>query len=373
RRLWRRDEGCGDRGPRRRSRRRGPQPRRGGFRLLLPSQRRPAGLDLHRRHARGQRGRCGRDRPPAHRDPHPTRGDAADPHQDGRQHLQESTGREGLGADRPRRLPRLAARRRDGVGKALQLPDQYRRRHRPRHRGARRAGAAARAGLVRHRARLGNPPRRRAGMSGRVKSVAVLMGGISVERQVSLRSGQEVAKALREKGYAVTAIDVPADVAGLVEALTPKPDAVFNALHGRPGEDGSIQGLLDLLRIPYTHSGLLASALAMDKPFAKKLFESAGLRCPEGRVVRREEILAGDVLPRPYVIKPPAEGSSFGVHLVQAGDNKQPFANDPWPYGDEVLVERFIPGRELTVAVRGEGDHAQAMGAIEIRYGTSFF
>jgi D-alanine-D-alanine ligase len=210
-------------------------------------------------------------------------------------------------------------------------------------------------------------------MSGRVKSVAVLMGGISVERQVSLRSGQEVAKALREKGYAVTAIDVPADVAGLVEALTPKPDAVFNALHGRPGEDGSIQGLLDLLRIPYTHSGLLASALAMDKPFAKKLFESAGLRCPEGRVVRREEILAGDVLPRPYVIKPPAEGSSFGVHLVQAGDNKQPFANDPWPYGDEVLVERFIPGRELTVAVRGEGDHAQAMGAIEIRYGTSFF
>jgi D-alanine-D-alanine ligase len=210
-------------------------------------------------------------------------------------------------------------------------------------------------------------------MSGRVKSVAVLMGGISVEREVSLRSGQEVAKALREKGYAVTAIDVPADVAGLVEALTPKPDAVFNALHGRPGEDGSIQGLLDLLRIPYTHSGLLASALAMDKPFAKKLFESAGLRCPEGRVVRREEILAGDVLPRPYVIKPPAEGSSFGVHLVQAGDNKQPFANDPWPYGDEVLVERFIPGRELTVAVRGEGDHAQAMGAIEIRYGTSFF
>jgi D-alanine-D-alanine ligase len=210
-------------------------------------------------------------------------------------------------------------------------------------------------------------------MSGRVKSVAVLMGGISVERQVSLRSGQEVAKALREKGYAVTAIDVPADVAGLVEALTPKPDAVFNALHGRPGEDGSIQGLLDLMRIPYTHSGLLASALAMDKPFAKKLFESAGLRCPEGRVVRREEILAGDVLPRPYVIKPPAEGSSFGVHLVQAGDNKQPFANDPWPYGDEVLVERFIPGRELTVAVRGEGDHAQAMGAIEIRYGTSFF
>lgn len=210
-------------------------------------------------------------------------------------------------------------------------------------------------------------------MSGRAKSVAVLMGGTSVEREVSLRSGEEVAKALREKGYAVTAIDVPADVAGLVEALTPKPDAVFNALHGRPGEDGSIQGLLDLMRIPYTHSGLLASALAMDKPFAKKLFESAGLRCPEGRVVRRDEILAGDVLPRPYVIKPPAEGSSFGVHLVQAGDNQQPFANDPWPYGDEVLVERFIPGRELTVAVRGEGDHAHAMGAIEIRYGTSFF
>jgi D-alanine-D-alanine ligase len=210
-------------------------------------------------------------------------------------------------------------------------------------------------------------------MSARVKSVAVLMGGVSVEREVSLKSGAEVTKALREKGYAVRAIDVPADVAGLVEALAPKPDAVFNALHGRPGEDGSIQGLLDLMRIPYTHSGLLASALAMDKPFAKRLFESAGLRCPPGCVVARERVLAGDVMPRPYVIKPPAEGSSFGVHLVQAGDNRPPFENDPWPYGEEVLVERFIPGRELTVAVRGEGGAARAMGAIEIRYGTSFF
>ena len=210
-------------------------------------------------------------------------------------------------------------------------------------------------------------------MSGARKTVAVLMGGTSVEREISLTSGRGVAEALREKGYEVRAIDVGADIAELVAALTPKPDAVFNALHGRPGEDGSIQGLLDLMRVPYTHSGLLASALAMDKPFAKKLFENAGLRCPPGRVVSRETVLSGDVLPRPYVIKPPAEGSSFGVHLVRDGDNAQPFAGDDWPYGDEVLVERFIPGRELTVAVRGEGGQARAMGAIEIRYGTSFF
>jgi D-alanine-D-alanine ligase len=210
-------------------------------------------------------------------------------------------------------------------------------------------------------------------MSGRAKHVAVLMGGVSVEREVSLKSGEEVTKALRGKGYTVTAIDVTEDVPALVQALSPKPDAVFNALHGRCGEDGSIQGLLDLMRIPYTHSGLLASALAMDKPFAKRLFESAGLRCPPGTVARRDAVLAGDVLPRPYVIKPPAEGSSFGVHLVRAGDNIAPFENDPWPYGEEVLLERYIPGRELTVAVRGEGSQAHAMGAIEIRYGTSFF
>jgi D-alanine-D-alanine ligase len=211
------------------------------------------------------------------------------------------------------------------------------------------------------------------GMNARMKRVAVLMGGTSVERDVSLTSGKGVTDALRSKGYDVTAIDVTDDVTALVRALDPKPDAVFNALHGRAGEDGAIQGLLDLLQIPYTHSGVLASALAMDKPFAKRLFESAGLRCPPGTVARRDAVLAGDVMPRPYVIKPPAEGSSFGVHLVRAGDNKMPFENDPWPYGDEVLVERFIPGRELTVAVRGEADHARAMGAIEIRYGTSFF
>jgi D-alanine-D-alanine ligase len=209
-------------------------------------------------------------------------------------------------------------------------------------------------------------------MSG-AKHIAVLMGGTSVEREVSLRSGDEVAKALREKGYRVTAIDVTADLTALIAALTPPPDAVFNALHGRGGEDGTIQGLLDLMQIPYTHSGLLASALAMDKPIAKRLFENAGLRCPKGVVARREAVLAGDVLPRPYVIKPPAEGSSFGVHLVREGDNANALAGDAWPYGDEVLVEPFIPGRELTAAVRGAGEQARAIGAIEIRYGTSFF
>jgi D-alanine-D-alanine ligase len=210
-------------------------------------------------------------------------------------------------------------------------------------------------------------------MSGARKKIAVLMGGTSVEREVSLKSGEEVAKALRSKGYEVAEIDVTQDVPALVQALSPKPDAVFNALHGRSGEDGSIQGLLDLMQIPYTHSGVLASALAMDKPFAKRLFETAGLRCPQGTVATRDAVLAGDVLPRPYVIKPPAEGSSFGVYLVRAGDNGAPFDGDPWPYGEEVLVERYIPGRELTVAVRGEAAQAHAMGAIEIRYGTSFF
>src|SRR6185369_14194329 len=172
----------------------------------------------------------------------------------------------------------------------------------------------------RHHARVGNPPRGRERMNGNGcgrKRVLVLMGGWSAEREVSLSSGTEVARALNESGYRVDTLDVTRDVSKLMAALSPKPDVVFNALHGKGGEDGTIQGLLDMLEIPYTHSGVLASALAMDKPAAKQAFVAAGLRCPEGIVVPREVLVRGDVMARPYVVKPPAEGSSVGVRIVR--------------------------------------------------------
>jgi D-alanine-D-alanine ligase len=205
------------------------------------------------------------------------------------------------------------------------------------------------------------------------RSVAVLLGGTSAERPVSLVTGAEVAKALAEQGYAVETIDVGSDIAALVAALTPAPDAVFNALHGSGGEDGTIQGLLDLMHVPYTHSGRQASALAMDKPSAKRLFAAAGLRCAKGMLVSREDLLRGDPLPRPYVVKPPAEGSSVGVAIIRPGVNALPFTAADWPYGDEVLVETFIPGRELTVAAIGEGRDTKALGAIEIKWQGQFF
>ncbi len=201
------------------------------------------------------------------------------------------------------------------------------------------------------------------------KQVAVLMGGPSAEREVSLVSGKACAAALRGAGYAVSEVDVTRDLAALLAALTPKPDAVFNALHGKWGESGGIQGILDLLTIPYTHSGLLASALAMDKPMAKQLFSGAGLRCPEGIKVRREEVLAGDVMARPYVVKPPAEGSSVGVRIVRGGDNEPPLRADSWAFGDEVLVERFVPGRELTATVMGD----RALAVTEIQPLVGFY
>jgi D-alanine-D-alanine ligase len=204
------------------------------------------------------------------------------------------------------------------------------------------------------------------------RRVLVLMGGWSAEREVSLSSGTEVARALIERGYRVDTLDVTRDVSRLLAALSPappdsKPDVVFNALHGKGGEDGTIQGLLDLLEIPYTHSGVLASALAMDKPAAKQAFVAAGLRCPEGIVVPREVLLRGDVMARPYVVKPPAEGSSVGVRIVREQDNEQVFDAETWMFGEEVLVERYIPGREITVAVLGEATGPRALGALEIR------
>ncbi len=185
------------------------------------------------------------------------------------------------------------------------------------------------------------------------KHVAVLMGGWSAEREVSLVSGASCANALREVGYRVTAIDVQRDAGALLTRLFPKPDAVFNALHGRFGEDGCIQGLLNILDIPYTHSGLMASALAMDKPMAKRIVAAAGIPVVEDRIVNRAELLADDPIARPFVVKPPNEGSSVGIYFVMDGDSRDAFA-ERWPFGDKVMVEAYIPGRELTVSVMGD-------------------
>jgi len=199
--------------------------------------------------------------------------------------------------------------------------------------------------------------------------VAVLHGGVSAEREVSLRSGQACAAALYARGYDVRLIAVGRDVPRLVKELTPPPDAVFNALHGRFGEDGTVQGLLDLMGIPYTHSGRLASALAMDKAMAKSVLAHAGLPLAEGLVVTPEALLAEDPLPRPFVVKPVAEGSSVGVHIVQANDTGLPFTAEDWTFGESVLVERFVPGRELTVTVMGE----RPLAVTEIRPKDGFY
>jgi D-alanine-D-alanine ligase len=181
--------------------------------------------------------------------------------------------------------------------------------------------------------------------------VAVLYGGISAEREVSLASGIQVIAALRESGFEVTPIDVGHDLGAVIAALAPKPDVVFNALHGRFGEDGAIQGVLDWLGIPYTHSGVRASAVAMDKEAAKALFAAAELPVAPGRMVSIAELKAGDPLPLPYVIKPVNEGSSVGVTLVRGGDNRRAEIARRWSFGPRAMVEAYIPGRELTVAV----------------------
>ena len=199
------------------------------------------------------------------------------------------------------------------------------------------------------------------------KSVTVLMGGWSAEREVSLASGTACADALSDAGYDVFRVDVKHDLDASVDALKPAPDVVFNALHGRFGEDGRIQSLLDILGLPYTHSGVLASALAMDKQSAKALFTARGIPCPDGRLLSASEI--GDSLPLepPFVVKPNNEGSSVGVMVIQPGDNRVAF--DEWPYGDDVLVEQYIDGRELTVAVIGD----RALGVTELRPHTGFY
>ena len=187
--------------------------------------------------------------------------------------------------------------------------------------------------------------------------VVVLMGGWSAEREVSLTSGKGVADALRERGWSrVTELDMQRDVAHRLEAL--KPDVVFNALHGTPGEDGTVQGLLDLMQIPYTHSGLTTSAIAIDKELTKLVLVPRGIRMPAGKVVPSESLFREDPMPRPYVVKPVNEGSSVGVAIVTAeGNYGSPIGRDvegPWHQFEELLAEPFIKGRELTVAVLNE-------------------
>ena len=185
------------------------------------------------------------------------------------------------------------------------------------------------------------------------KQVVVLMGGWSAEREVSLTSGRGIAEALCRLGHRVTEIDMGRDVAArLLEA---RPDVVFNALHGTPGEDGTVQGMLDLMGIPYTHSGLATSVVAIDKELTKKVLVAAGIRMPGGRVIDARSVHDGDPLPRPYVLKPVNEGSSVGVAIVTEGGNYgSPIGRDipgPWAEFDQLMAEPFIAGRELTVAV----------------------
>jgi D-alanine-D-alanine ligase len=190
-----------------------------------------------------------------------------------------------------------------------------------------------------------------AGMSSRTApKVAVLMGGLSAEREVSLSSGRECARALREAGYTVVEIDAGADLPERLCAVAP--DVAFNALHGRWGEDGCVQGILEWLRIPYTHSGVLASALAMDKTRAKAAFRAAGLPVCESVLAPVAEVRARHVLPPPYVVKPNAEGSSVGVYIVHDASNGPPRLSDDMP--GVVMVETYAPGRELTVSVLGD-------------------
>ncbi len=180
--------------------------------------------------------------------------------------------------------------------------------------------------------------------------VAVLMGGTSAEREVSLSSGRGCVEALTVAGFEVIEIDAGADLPAQLAAA--KPDVVFNALHGRWGEDGCVQGLLEWLRLPYTHSGVLASALAMDKSRSKEVYRAAGLPVVESVLATKAEVAAGHVLPVPYVVKPNNEGSSVGVYLVTEGSNGPPQLSEEMP--EVVMVETYAPGREMTCAVMGD-------------------
>jgi D-alanine-D-alanine ligase len=202
-----------------------------------------------------------------------------------------------------------------------------------------------------------------------MKRIAVLFGGISAEREVSVSSGHQVIVALREAGYDVLPVEVGTDLAALLRALDPKPDAVFNALHGRFGEDGVIQGILDWLDIPYTHSGVRASALAMDKAASRAVFAAAGLPIANGKVIEIADLAEDDPLPRPYVVKPLNEGSSVGVEILREGENRRYQIAQEWRFGPQALVEEFVPGRELTVGVMGD----RALAVTDIAAAHAFY
>ena len=202
-----------------------------------------------------------------------------------------------------------------------------------------------------------------------MKHVAVLMGGWSAEREVSLNSGNACADAAERAGYKVTRVDVTRDIARVLAEL--KPDVVLNVLHGPPGEDGALQGLLEVMGIPYTHSGIMASAVAMQKEIAKTVLKAAGVPVPGGMVANRMDVAKAHMLPPPYVIKPLSEGSSIGVFIVRADQAHPPqeLTRPDWKYGDRVMVEPFIPGKELTCAVIAEKPTA----VIEIIAHTAFY
>lgn len=202
--------------------------------------------------------------------------------------------------------------------------------------------------------------------------VVVLMGGWSSEREVSLTSGKGVAAALREQGWSnVTELDMDRNVAARLSEL--KPDIVFNALHGTPGEDGTVQGMMDLMGVKYTHSGLETSVIAIDKELTKMVLVPHGIRMPAGRIVSSESLHQEDPLPRPYVVKPVNEGSSVGVAIVtDDGNYGNPVGHDvpgPWDEFDKLLAEPFIKGRELTVAVIG----GEPLGVTELKPNAGFY
>ncbi len=201
--------------------------------------------------------------------------------------------------------------------------------------------------------------------------VAVLMGGWSAEREVSLTSGAGVADACERLGHEVVRVDMDRNVAQVIAAV--RPDVVFNALHGTPGEDGTVQGMLDLMGLKYTHSGLATSVIAIDKQLTKQTLSPHGVRMPGGHVVKSQSLYLGDPLPRPYVLKPVNEGSSVGVAIVTAGGNYgDPIGRDsagPWQEFDELLAEPFIRGRELTTAVLGD----RALAVTELKPKSGFY
>jgi len=202
--------------------------------------------------------------------------------------------------------------------------------------------------------------------------VVVLMGGWGSEREVSLTSGRGVAAALRERGWTnVSELDMDRDVAARLAAL--KPDVVFNALHGTPGEDGTVQGMMDLMGVKYTHSGLETSVIAIDKELTKMVLVPHGVRMPAGKVVSSDSLHQADPLPRPYVVKPVNEGSSVGVAIVtEQGNYGNPIGRDvegPWRHFDHLLAEPFIKGRELTVAVLGD----EALAVTELKPKAGFY